>query len=503
MTCTCMYIFHFHRYRIVQRPVRVSPTVTDVFDGFHPKLEFISFFIVMSEPQRSLWSETASMLSLSHTLPILRDEIEICLVTSSIFLVASQTAGFKASLVTCMLLHLIRGGSRWQLIPTYFSVFVLSAVQGYSVALTVLHCICALLTLGLCYVIPCVPLMSGRGKSLGVQDLTFDGPSGKFWIKCFYPTYGTADKPQVANFPSPSKSWMIKAVVSFGTILCAASIMKYAELPHSLPSLLWFSVFSALHLCRLVYDAQYALPSCAYISASEFSSVVEGVAKFAMLPKLIFTHMSLMRVNCTKDAPVYFGENDSKLKVAFVLHGLGGTRDFYSFICMRLAAEGYFVISPEFSDGTACMSVFPDGFKRKYVTYVPKNGDDLACEGSHIFRGKQLEHRAEEMDIIVKFFSSLTDEKMSVSESASTSKSTTSPLPTIRWKRMVDGSESFFCKSLSIGVKGGASEGSVAAGVIDIKNPFIVGHSFGAATAVHLQRSAESYATQFRSRLNR
>jgi hypothetical protein len=465
----------------------------------------------MSKPRRSLWSETAAMLSLGHTLPILRDEIEICLVVSSFFVVASQTAGFKACLVTCMLLHLVRGGSRWQLIPTYFSVFLLSVVQGYSIALTILHFVCAILTLCLCYIIPSVPLMSGRGKALGVQDLTFEGPSGKFWVKCFYPTYGTADKPQVDNFPSPSKSWIIKALASVGTILCAIAVMKYTALSQSIPSLIWFSAFSALHLCRIVYDAQYGLPSSAYISATEFPSVAEGVASFAMLPKLIFTHMSLMRINCTQDAPVYFGESGSKLKVAFVLHGLGGTRDFYSFICMRLAAEGYFVIAPEFSDGTACMSVFPDGFKRKYESYVPKNGENLACEGSHVWRRKQLEHRSQEMDIIVKFFASLSDEKIAIdgtipestSTSASLSKFTPPTLPSVRWKRMADKSESFFSKSLSIGVKKGCAQGSVVTGAIDIKNPFIVGHSFGAATAIHIQRSAESHATQFRSHLNR
>lgn len=463
---------------------------------------------------RSLWAQIATLMSLGHTLPILRDEIEICLIGSSVFLFTPQTFGLKASLVACMLLHLARGGGRWQLIPTYFSVFVQNAVRGDSMVLTGLHFVCAVLTLLICGVIPSVPLMSGRGKALGVQDLTFEGPSGKFWIKCFYPTYGTADSPQVDNFPSPSKSWIIKALASVGTILCAISIMKYTESSLSLPPLLWFSAFSAIHLCRVVYDAQYALPSSAYISASEFPSVAEGVSKFAMLPKLIFTHMSLMRINCTEDAPVYFGENAGKLKVAFVLHGLGGTRDFYSFICMRLAAEGYFVIAPEFSDGTACMSVFPDGFKRKYESYVPKNGEELSCEGSHIWRRKQLEHRAQEMEIIVKFFASLSDQKLVVDEtipesksvSASSSKSTSSAQPSIRWKRMGNGSESYFSKSLSIGVKKGSaskSESSIVAGAIDIKNPFIVGHSFGAASAIHFQRSAESQATQFRSHLTR
>lgn len=458
---------------------------------------------MMSSFLGQVWSKIVSKLGLTHTLPLLIDEIELCLIVQLLLLGASNTIGYKISVLSFLVVHLFRGGYRWQLIPTYLSASIFFVTQGHMTILRVTQILLGAATVGLCYVVPSVPMMNGRGKALGVQDLTFEGPSGKFWVRCFYPTRGAASIPGAANFPTPSRSGALKATFSVVTIIASSSAISYLERSNYQAPLLWFSMFIAIHLFRLACDFLYALPTSAYIPSSEFPVVLGGVANFATLPKILFSHMSHMRINCTEDAPVFYDKkSENKLKVAFVLHGLGGTRCFYSFICMRLAAEGYFVISPEFGDGTACMTQFPDGTKRPYESYKTKDGEKMVSEGSHSWRRRQLEHRAQEMEIIVRFFSSLGDQgKGDVLPSQS---EVIQVNPCIRWNLKNGGSGSYFGDSLSISnVKRSTAIDKERSVLLDIKNPLIVGHSFGAATAIHLQSSGESEATTFRSCLNR
>ena len=448
---------------------------------------------MVSSLYRRCWSSIASAISLSHSLPLLKDEIELCLLVYVLALATTHSIGFKVSLISCLGLHLLRGGYRWQLVPVYLSACVFFCVQGYVSAMRVMQIFCTLVSVALCYLIPSIPLINGKGKALGVQDLTFDGPSGKFWVRCFYPTKGTATNPEIAEFPVRSKINM-KTIVSIATMVLSFSAIVYLEEGDSLPSLRLFSFFFFLHFCRLAYDSVYGLPSTAYIPGSEVVSVLDGVSDFAKLPSVMFSHMSHIRINCTQDAPVY-NEAEStggKLKVAFVLHGLGGTRCFYSFICMRLAAEGYFVICPEFGDGSACMSQLADGLKRGYENYKFEEGEIEASEGAFKWRHGQLEHRAEEMAIIVKHFASM---------------SSVGPLqhsPAVRWQRRSGATTpSYFQHSLLPNLKGLKASDNSSGVQLDIRNPYIMGHSFGGATAIHVQRSSDKHATDFRSSIDR
>ena len=456
--------------------------------------------------QGRIWSKIEQGLGLKHSLPLLIDEVELCLIMQLLLLGSNSTIGYKLSVLSFLSIHLLRGGYRWQLIPTYLSASIFFATQGHSTTFRVIQLLLSGATIGLCYVVPSVPVMDGRGKALGVQDLTLDGPSGKFWVRCFYPTRGSASAPEIGNFLILSRKVIFNAGLSVVAIVASVYAISYSERSNSQPPLLWFSMFVAIHLYRLAHNSLYALPSSAYIPSSEFSSVLGGVAAFATLPRILFSHMSHMRINCIEDAPVFSlndDKNDEKLKVAFVLHGLGGTRCFYSFICMRLAAEGYFVISPEFSDGTACMTQLPDGTKRPYESYVLKDGEKLVCEGSHSWRRRQLEHRAQEMKIIVDFFSSLSDQQSLLGKADNLP--TTAPSdPYIRWNLKGSGLASFFRDSLSHNnAKSGVAIDPEVTVLLDIKNPLIVGHSFGAATAIHLQSSTDYHATAFRGSIHR
>lgn len=471
---------------------------------------------------RKTWQKITSFFSISHSIPIFVDEIEICLFAYIVALTSIETIGLKISLVSCLLLHFLRGGYRWQLIGLYGGVLITSILSNllYESLIKIILLLSAITTLALCYLIPSVPMMDGRGKPLGVQDLTFEGPSGQFWVKCFYPTRVVdKEKADDDNFPSENRGIM-KLYVSLAIIMISVTIRMYLEGTDSdmakekggMISLISFYLFPIIHLNRLLYDTKYALPSSPYISVLESTQVLNGIASFAKLPQFIFQHMKHMSINCTEDAPVCFHVTDEEIetedknktpkqmKVAFLIHGLGGSRSLYSHICLRLASEGYFVICPEFGDRTACFSLLAGGETRVYTSYVAAKGEAELSEGYQEFRRNQLEHRAVEMGIIVKYFSSLGHQKQEVGKAGTVKE------PLVRWNRSNAGG-SFFINSLSaisIDTESRVGEKETRSPVsLDIAHPYLVGHSFGGATAIHLQTSNEKGAVQFRSIIER
>jgi hypothetical protein len=235
---------------------------------------------------RKTWQKITSFLSISHSVPIFIDEIEICLLAYILVLATTETIGLKVSLLSCLVLHFLRGGYRWQLTLLYVSVFItfiMSNLLYKSLVKTILM-LSAIATLGLCYLIPSVPMLHGRGTPLGVQDLTFEGPNGQFWVKCFYPTR-VADKEKADGdeFPSDNRGTM-KLFLSLAIIMLSVIIRMYLESTdlevkkekEDMLSLISFYFFPIIHLIRLLYDIKYALPSCDYISTTESTQVLNG-----------------------------------------------------------------------------------------------------------------------------------------------------------------------------------------------------------------------------------
>jgi hypothetical protein len=75
-----------------------------------------------------------------------------------------------------------------------------------------------------------------------------------------------------------------------------------------------------------------------YIYLYIYVYIYVGIASFGKLPQFIFQHMRHMTINCTEDAPVclypkngYENSKEKQMKVAFVIHGLGGNRSLYRY----------------------------------------------------------------------------------------------------------------------------------------------------------------------------
>lgn len=100
----------------------------------------------------------------------------------------------------------------------------------------------------------------------------------------------------------------------------------------------------------------------------------------ATLALLLLYPMRFIRMRSTKNADIAQGE----WSVVLFSHGLCGTRSMYSALCTELASQGYIVVAPEHTDGSACLA-HRGG---EIVSYMPRKEAD---------QGKQLSRRVGEL----------------------------------------------------------------------------------------------------------
>ena len=129
-------------------------------------------------------------------------------------------------------------------------------------------------------------------------------------------------------------------------------------------------------------------------------------AKFAKLPSLIFSHMTLFKLSVIDGAIIIDEKSSSfgkKLPLIIFSHGLGGTYECYSTLILELASHGYIVAVPLHHDKSASYVEFPDGQSTLYQYLTPDQikSNELAFE----FRNNQLKHRAHECRIILNVLS--------------------------------------------------------------------------------------------------
>jgi dienelactone hydrolase len=139
-----------------------------------------------------------------------------------------------------------------------------------------------------------------------------------------------------------------------------------------------------------------------------------------------------------------------RLRVALFFHGLGGVPDVYSSLTADLASRGWLVLAPEFCDGSAAFAAPPDGAPRSYA--APSAATAADAGALYRLRAAQLRQR--------------------VAEAAAT-------LDLALWlARDGGGGEPY-------GAAGAALRAALR-GAVDARAPALVGHSFGAATALAL-----------------
>jgi platelet-activating factor acetylhydrolase len=151
-------------------------------------------------------------------------------------------------------------------------------------------------------------------------------------------------------------------------------------------------------LVRLYYpsDQVFSLEKRSdWIPSSEY---FPGYGYYLRLPSLLFTPISRIFLGGVK---LWAMENASPLlsdlPLVIFSHGLGGIRTTYSTICCELASQGYAVAAIEHRDGSASMTLLSDNQVRPYEV-IEKNSP-----GEFEKRHRQLRYRTEEVKLVFNF----------------------------------------------------------------------------------------------------
>ena len=364
-----------------------------------------------------------------------------------------------------VVLHIIRG-TRWQLYPLYIMLLLLFLWRSKSPLAYTTQVILLVLSALLSILFPMIPrfLPHRDTDNIGVQDFCLRapmiGPGSEFWIKLYYPC-------KAHQYKLPRAYWLQIGVVLL--FIVALAVTNFSFLKSA-----YFLAFILVHIYFEAIEYYCKLPSSDYMPDNKLSHI--GLARYMKLPSILFSHLSFNTLCCYEDAEPLPATN--QLRVVFVLHGLSGLRTSYSALCMRLASEGYLVVSPEFGDGTPAVTVLPDNHR----FYEPFVGKPATVE-EHLFRHTQLQHRQVELNTIMQFLDLLNRD---ITSSGKLALVFASMCRTVRWRLHGPLVNSAFVDQIG--------------GKIDINGVDLIGHSFGAATALYCSTSSHESSVEFRDK---
>lgn len=128
-------------------------------------------------------------------------------------------------------------------------------------------------------------------------------------------------------------------------------------------------------------------------------------AKFARLPSVILSHMTLFKMDVIEHAALISEKESTYGKyfpVVVFSHGLGGTYECYSSFVIELASHGYIVLVPLHNDKSASYVEFPDGNITHYER-LPSHKLKVGKNFEFEFRNSQVNHRAQECRVLLDF----------------------------------------------------------------------------------------------------
>eukprot|EP00904_Undaria_pinnatifida_P013309 jgi/Undpi1/9108/HiC_scaffold_26.g11566.m1 len=411
-----------------------------------------------------------------------------------------------------VLLHSLCEGPRLQVLPLYVPALLLAinatevfgASTAWIVTMGVLTLSLASCSLLLCYKMPRLLPIGTRGPYavaiatehirtvVAGKDATAEPPVEELWplevmAQVFYPVEKTCTA-KLPWFPSTIKRFRRSLVPAWGdakrlpfgltqagvvgaAIILGSSASLHPNSTPPLEALVSSSFFSlvasartwavaaASALCSacVVSDVRVGRSRSAYKARYLGQEQAKSVAKFAHMPGWLTAHLSRFDgpgyeaghflapgVPCFPAAALAPGE--SKRPLVIFSHGLGGNRGLYSALAAEMASCGYVVVSIEHNDGSSCSTVFPDGRMPPACVAAP-NTKHIGAAENRGFRLAQLKRRGREVRLVRAHLA-----------------------------KLARGDESDFeaCRRVALG------------GIIDVKRPAYVGHSFGGATILQV-----------------
>ena len=115
-------------------------------------------------------------------------------------------------------------------------------------------------------------------------------------------------------------------------------------------------------------------PSTEYMTKQQAAAV----AAFASVPPFLFAHLPRIRVPAVQSAPIVTGH---KLPLILYSHGLGGLPETYTIQACDLASRGFVVMMPTHNDHSAAISVLPGGRTVEFVRVQGAEEKRVRSEG--------------------------------------------------------------------------------------------------------------------------
>ncbi|GLE02588.1 hypothetical protein PINS_up011429 [Pythium insidiosum] len=166
--------------------------------------------------------------------------------------------------------------------------------------------------------------------------------------------------------------------------------------------------------CRVFYPSSKAVPTLkpkervAYLHHGKH--LAKGISRFSRVPAWVFSNFNNAYLAAIENAPIAPSESSNGWPVVVYSHGLAGSLELYSVINQQLASEGNIVVVVNHCDGSA--SVFRSEDDR--IQYYQRVSRDVLLnvngEGFR-FRNNQLRHRVQEVRRVVNAVSTIVKQK--------------------------------------------------------------------------------------------
>ena len=433
-------------------------------------------------------------LLLSHLFA--GDNVEILLFTSPF--IGYCFPQFHKNISICLyfslVVHFWLGGVRWQL----FLIYVATILHLYSNGILadnqfLFHILSSSGSLFLCVLFPILPVAAPDINCVvGIQDICLNGKDGKFWTRIFYPS-----RPRT-NLVNKKPIVRSNFVISSFVLLLGYYLLLLRGPTTISEAFIMFPIYLLIVLPELLF-VMAGYEYVPYLPIGDQDALLSAIASFGGAPtSFIFSHYKCFRLCCIKDgiycnrqAMPSTNERNGPLKVAVVMHGLGGTRFAMTETCTKLAKDGYLVLAPEFADGTASLTHLPGEGPKPYLKFDFSPGESWESERYRCFRNTQLQRRCREVNTVLYFLRALVRSVSDPAGGDDALAAASSILEDVQWKGNLDDQDTWLRHSTFLK--------SISALRSELDTPVLLGHSFGASTALHLAMSPHSDAASFRS----
>ncbi|CAM9264416.1 unnamed protein product [Chrysoparadoxa australica] len=305
------------------------------------------------------------------------------------------------------------GLARWQILPLYAALLLKGWTRRGSWLSLSAPASLALLSLTLSALVPRLLPLPPRGPykvATVVEHVRIQGAQ-EFVMQVFYPVDRSAISaspffPAKRKAVFPGKPWAKRVPFrhSLGGLVAAGatSLVQHKRGVQGSEHLIaQAAVLGCLCLACDVYETANRL-SLRYPYVDVGGRFTRSLARCLKMPQVIWSHMSLFDMPALDGGLLHgakpcFPMSKSAGPVVLWLHGLLGGRSMYSMYAAELAANGCVVFCPEHTDGSAVLSVLPDGTEKHYETSPHKA---LSDEERH-WRGQQLEARVAEVGAVI------------------------------------------------------------------------------------------------------